>query len=266
VIDLHHEAAALAAWPTDERLRALQRIIPRARVDDALAQTGRDRTPCRRLPGWFMVWFMIALGLFSRDAYRQIFRGLQVFRPGGIPGRSTRCEARQRLGVAPLRALASQVVALLGRPETPGAFYRGMRTMAVDGFVLKVADTPANERAFGRPGSGRAPGAFPQVRVLARCETGSHVLWKWLSKSLRAAEITMVPFLLRFLQPDMLRWWDRHFLTFATVSAAKPICSHASPPIASSPRSNTCPMARTWPSGIPAPPLGDAIATACWCA
>jgi hypothetical protein len=226
VIDLHHEAAALAAWPTDERLRALQRIIPRARVDDALAQTGRDRTPCRRLPGWFMVWFMIALGLFSRDAYRQIFRGLQVFRPSGIPGRSTRCEARQRLGVAPLRALASQVVALLGRPETPGAFYRGMRTMAVDGFVLKVADTPANERAFGRPGSGRAPGAFPQVRVLALCETGSHVLWKWLSKSLRAAEITMVPFLLRFLQHDMLRWWDRHFLTFATVSAVRARQAH----------------------------------------
>lgn len=221
MIDLHQETAALAAWPTHERLRALQRIIPRARVDDALAQTGRDRTHCRRLPGWFMVWFMIALGLFSRDAYRQIFRWLQVFRPGGIPGRSTLCEARQRLGVAPLRALAAQVVALLGRPETPGAFYRGMRTMAIDGFVLNVADTPANERAFGRPGSGRAPGAFPQVRVLALCETGSHVMWKWLIKSLRSAEITMAPALLRFLQPDMLLLWDRHFLTHATVSAVR---------------------------------------------
>nr|WP_245232732.1 transposase domain-containing protein [Thiorhodococcus minor] len=186
---MHQETAAVAAWPTDERLRALQRIIPRARVDDALAQTGRDRTHCQRLPGWFM----IALGLFSRDAYRQIFRCLQVFRPGGIPGRSTLCEARKRLGVAPLRALAAQVVALLGRPETPGAFYRGMRTMAIDGFVLNVADTPANERAFGRPGSGRAPGAFPQVRVLALREPGSHVMWKWLIKSLRSAEITMAP-------------------------------------------------------------------------
>ena len=223
---LHQEAAALAALPTDERLRALQRIIPRARVDAALAQTGRDRAHCRRLPGWFMVWFVIALGLCCRDAYRQVFRWLQVFRPGGIPGRSTLCEARRRLGVAPLRALAAQVVALLGCPETPGAFYRGMRTMAVDGFVLNVADTPANERAFGRPGSGRAPGAFPQVRVLALCETGSHVLWKWLIKSVRSSEITMVPFLLRFLQPDMLLLWDRHFLTHATVSAVRARQAH----------------------------------------
>lgn len=226
MINLHQETAALASWPTDERLRALQRIIPRARVDAALAQSGRDRTHCRRLPGWFMVWFMIALGLCCRDAYRQIFRWLQVFRPGAIPGRSTLCEARQRLGVAPLRALAAQVVALLARPETPGAFYRGMRTMAVDGFVLNVADTPANARAFGRPGSGRAPGAFPQVRVLALCETGSHVMWKWLIKSLRSAEITMAPFLLRFLQPDMLLLWDRHFLTHATVSAVRARQAH----------------------------------------
>ncbi|MEA1052003.1 transposase domain-containing protein [Lamprobacter modestohalophilus] len=158
MIDLHQETAAWAACPTHERLRALQRIIPRARVDDALAQTGRDRTHCRRLPGWFMVWFMIALGLFSRDAYRQIFRWLQVFRPGGIWALNA-VRGAPACGGAAARA-GAQVVALLGRPETPGAFYRGMRTMAIDGFVLNVADTPANERAFGRPGSGRAPGPF----------------------------------------------------------------------------------------------------------
>ncbi len=42
--------------------------------------------------------------------------------------------------------------------------------MALDGFTIDVADTPRNERAFGRPGTRRAPGAFPQARVLALCE------------------------------------------------------------------------------------------------
>jgi hypothetical protein len=130
VIDLRRETDALASWPTDERLRALQRIIPQARVEEVLAQTGHDRRMCKRLPGWFMVWFMIALGLCCRDCYRQIFRWLQPFRPGTVPGRSTLCEARKRLGVAPLRVLAEQVIRLLGRPDTPGAFYRGMRLMA----------------------------------------------------------------------------------------------------------------------------------------
>ena len=156
MIDIGTEVDALASWPTRERIRALKRIIPRARVEEVLARTGHDRARCRRLPGWFLVWFVIALGLFCRDCYRQVFRWLQPFRPGAIPPRSTLCEARQRLGVAPMRLLAEQVIRLQGKPTTPGAFHRGMRTMALDGFVVDLPDTPANERSFGRPGSGRA--------------------------------------------------------------------------------------------------------------
>src|SRR3954471_16772401 len=221
VIDIRQEPDALASWPTRERLRALKRIIPRAQVEDALVRCGRERAACPRLPGWFMVWFVIALGLFCRDCYRQVFRWLQPFRPNAIPPRSTFCEARHRLGVAPMRHLAEGTVRLLGRPETPGAFYRGMRTMALDGFVVDLPDTPANERAFGRPGSGRAPGAFPQARVLALCETGSHVLWRSLIKPCSRGEVPMAHYLLRFLQPDMLLLWDRNFLSYRTVAEVR---------------------------------------------
>ena len=43
MIDISKEADACASWPTRERLRALKRIIPRARVEEALARTGPDR-------------------------------------------------------------------------------------------------------------------------------------------------------------------------------------------------------------------------------
>src|SRR5919199_6665207 len=105
-IDISKEADACANWPTRERLRALKRIIPRADIEGVLRLTGKDRAHCRRLPAWFLVWFVIALGLFCRDCYRQVFRWLQPFRPNAIPPRSTFCEARHRLGVAPLRHLA----------------------------------------------------------------------------------------------------------------------------------------------------------------
>ncbi len=218
MIDIGKEGNAFASWPTQERLLALKRIIPRARVEEVLARTGQDRSFCSRLPGWFMIWFVIALGLFCCDCYRQVFRWLQPFRRGRTPGRSTFCEARKRLGIAPLRFLANQVIRLQGKPTTPGAFYRGMRTMALDGFVVDVPDTPANDRAFGRPGSSRAPAAFPQARVLALCETGSHVLWRFLIKPQSCGEVTMAHYLLRFLQKDMLLLWDRNFLSYQTVS------------------------------------------------
>src|SRR3954470_11025334 len=101
-----------------------------------------------------------------------------------------------------MRLLTEQVVRLQGTPTTPGAFYRGMRTMALDGFVVDVPDTPANERAFSRPGSGRAPTAFPQARVLSLCETGSHVLWRRLIKPCARGEVTMAHYLLRVDDSD----------------------------------------------------------------
>jgi Transposase DDE domain len=119
--------------------------------------------------------------------------------------------------VAPLRLLAHRVVRCRATPATAGAFYGGMRLMSLDGFVVDVPDTPDNARVFGRPGSGRAPGAFPQVRVLALCETGTHVLWRTLLKPCRRGEVTMAAYLLRFLREGMLLLWDRNFLSYALV-------------------------------------------------
>jgi hypothetical protein len=218
VIDIRKEADALASWPTPDRLRALKRILPRAHVEDILTRAGPDRSPCSRLPGRFMVWFVVALGLVSRDCYRQVFRWLQPYRPGAIPPRSTFCEARPRPGLAPLRLLARDVVRLLGRPATPGAFYRGLRLMALDGFTVDLPDTPKNDQAFGRPGGHRAPGAFPQARVLALCETGRHVLWRWRIKPCHTGEVPMAHRLLRYLRRDMRLLWGRNFLSYRTLT------------------------------------------------
>jgi hypothetical protein len=215
VIDKDVEIAV--RWSTAERLRALKRIVPRKAIAKVLRPSSGMHRFCRRLPRWFVVWFVIAMTLFGRDSYRQVFRWLQRFRKDGTPGRSTLCEARQSVGVAPLRQLAEEVIELQGQPDTPQAFYAGLRLMAWDSFVVDVADTPANERAFGRPGSGRSPGAFPQARVLSLCEVGTHVLWRSLIKPHRRSEVVMARYLVRFLEEHMLVLWDRGFLSYDLV-------------------------------------------------
>ena len=62
---LYTAAPALAQWPTAERLRALKRIVPRARVQDVLRRTGHAHRRYLRLPAWFMVWFVIALAYLA---------------------------------------------------------------------------------------------------------------------------------------------------------------------------------------------------------
>jgi hypothetical protein len=215
------DTGKLGQLPTAERIRALKRILPRAKVAAVLRQTGHAQRRYLRLPAWFMVWFVVGLGLFARDSYRQVFKWLQPFRRKGTPPRSTFCEARQRLGVAPMFRLAQQAIELRATPNTPGAYYRNLRLMALDGFVVDVADSEVNARVFGRPGSSRSPAAFPQARVLALCEVGTHVLWRTCIKPCRRSEVTMAPSLLRALQPDMLLLWDRGFLSFALVQQVR---------------------------------------------
>src|SRR6516164_9459009 len=85
----------------------------------------------------------------------------------------SRLVPEQRLGVAPLRQLFLETARPMATHLTVGAFYRGWRLMGLDGTVFDVPDTPANAQTFGRPTTGRAEGAFPQVRLLALCELGS---------------------------------------------------------------------------------------------
>jgi Transposase DDE domain/Insertion element 4 transposase N-terminal len=211
------EAARLASWSTRQRLTALKRIIPLKKVKAALRRAGRGQTFCPRTCDGFMVWFVVALGLFCTDCYRQLYRWLVPWKKGDVPGRSTLCEARQRLGVRALVVLAAEVIQLLARPATPGAFYDGLRLMAVDGFKVNLADTPVQDRVFGRPSNGRSPGGFPQAQVLGLVEAGTHVFWRWLIKGCHVEETRMVPPLLQHLQADMLLLWDRGFASFALV-------------------------------------------------
>jgi Transposase DDE domain len=83
--------------------------------------------------------------------------------------------------------------------------------MAVDGTPLDVADTPENARAFGRPTTHRGPGAFPQLRLVARTETGTPALCDVVLRPFRGGEAPAARHLLRAVGPGMLLLWDRGF-------------------------------------------------------
>ena len=110
-------------WPCADRIAAIRQLLPKADLDRVLADGTRPERYCRRLPGWFVLWFVVAIGLFSRDSYRQVFKWPQPFRPNGTPGRSTLCMARLRPGVAPLYPLLERAISLPSEPSTPGCFH-----------------------------------------------------------------------------------------------------------------------------------------------
>jgi hypothetical protein len=195
----------------------LTRTFPPELVDRVVAKTGRAEQRQRLLPARVVVYYTLAMCLYAQVGYEEVMRllveGLAwMGRWRGawqVPDKSSIARARARLGPGPLRELFVEVARPLATPATKGAWYRGLRLMALDGTTLDVADTPANAAAFGRPGGGRDQGAFPQVRLLGLVECGTHAVVDAVMGGLHLGETSLAPSLARSLGPGMLLLADQ---------------------------------------------------------
>ena len=84
--------------------------------------------------------------------------------------------------------------------------------LSLDGTTLDVPDTPANAAAFGRPPSSRGEqAAFPQVRLLAVAECGTHAIIQATIGPLTSGEVTLAPQVFGVLGLGVLLLADRGF-------------------------------------------------------
>ena len=199
-------------------------MFPPELVDRVVAEAGRVEQRHRLLPARVVVYYVLAMALFADASYEEVMRTLveglswssgwrQVWE---VPAKGSIFKARSRLGREPLRLLYEAVARPLASEATRGAFYRQWRLMSLDGTCLDVADTPANEQAFGRPGTGRGQGvgAFPQLRLVALSETGTHAICAASMGPLSSGENALADALLPRLEPGMLCLADRGFYSF----------------------------------------------------
>ena len=222
-----------AGWvkpQTDQRLSdhislgVLTRVFPPELVDRVVAEAGRTQQRQRLLPARVVVYYVLGLALFSQASYEEVMRHLVEglawasgwARAWNVPTKAALSRARARLGPEPLQALFCAVAAPLAAPPTEGAWYRGWRLMSLDGTCVDVADTPANEAAFGRPGSGRGTGtgAFPQVRLVGLAECGTHALVEVAVGPCTTSEQALARDVVDTFRPGMLVLADRGFYGF----------------------------------------------------
>jgi hypothetical protein len=209
-------------------LEALEAAIPDAAVEAAIEATGTRERRRRRLPTHLVVTLVVAMGLWAagsmRHALAEVVAGWREGVAGErgawrLPSTAAIVQARRRAGARLLRELFRAVAGPIATAATRGAFLGGLRLMAIDGTTLDVADTPENARAFGRPTThrGRGAGAFPQVRVVALIETGTHAICDAVLRPFRCGEAPAALRLLRSVRPGMLLLWDRGFHSYEMV-------------------------------------------------
>jgi hypothetical protein len=209
----------------------LTRVFPPELVDAVVAETGRVQRRQRLLPARVVVYYVLAMALFADCSYEEVMRQLVeglAWASGwrqewSVPSSAAIAKARRRLGPRPLELLYGAVARPVGSEATRGAFYRGLRLMSIDGTTLDVADTPQNAEAFGRPGSSRrvGGGAFPQLRVVALSETGTHAICDVALGPCASAENALADELVGSLEQGSLCLADRGFYSFERFQTAR---------------------------------------------
>ena len=220
------------------------------------ANAGNARNGQRLLPAHVVMYYVLALNLFFGEAYeevmRQLVNGLRFLgnwrANWEVPSTSAISQARTRLGEAPMKLLFERIAVPMARAGTRGAWLRGLRVMAIDGLVLDVPATDENDKEFGRSGTAEAPSPFPQVRLVAVGECGTHGSWTPRSARSRTGEQTLAGQLIARFTPGMLVLADRNFYSYqawqqAVATGAR--CCGGSRRACGYPCWNGCPTAPT---------------------
>ena len=202
----------------------LTRVFPPDLVDEVIAAAGRTEQRHRSLPARVMAYFAIGMGLYSQGSYEDVLSQLTdglSWASGWedtftLPSKSAIFQARARLGAKPLAALFKRVAKPIGAPGTPGVWLAGRRMVAIDGTVLDLADTVENEEFFGRPGVNKGEkAAFPQARIVALAECGTHAMFDVEVGGCSTSEMALAEPLLDRLEPGMVLLADRGFYSYA---------------------------------------------------
>ncbi|WP_072951059.1 IS4 family transposase [Rhodococcus koreensis] len=201
----------------------LTRVFPASLVDEVIAACGRREQRSRTLTARVTAYFSIGMALNSEASYEEVFEQLtdglswssgwsQSWSP---PTKSAIFQARSRLGYEPVRELFRRVARPLADTDTPGSWLAGRRLVALDGTCLDLPDTPANAEHFGRPASSRGEkSAFPQARLVAIAECGTHAVFDAAIGPCRTSERELAHDLMDTLEPGMLLLADRGLYGF----------------------------------------------------
>jgi transposase IS4-like protein/DDE family transposase len=202
----------------------LTRVFPPDLVDEVIGEVGRTEQRHRTLPARVMAYFAIGMALYSDGSYEDVLSQLtdglswssgwqEAFLP---PSKSAIFQARARLGAEPLAALFARVAKPLATAATPGSWLAGRRLVAIDGCCLDVADTVENATFFGRPGVNKGErSAFPQARVLALAECGTHAIFDAVVGPYTSSELALAGDLIDRCEPGMLLLADRNFSSYS---------------------------------------------------
>lgn len=199
------------------------RLIPRELVDKALTEQDRSNRRHRQLPDHLVVYFVILMAMFMDHSYLHILEKLGhtlSWLQGAVDELeavtvSAVVQARQRIGLAPLKSLFKLFALPLASEATPGAFFHGLRLVVIDGSTFTVEDSVSNAKTFGRSANQQGSSGTPKVHCVALLEYATRVFIDVIFGPYQgSSEKSLSLQLLGRLQPGMLCLGDRLYPSY----------------------------------------------------
>jgi len=198
----------------------LAETLPMALVKSVLEKNGKRTLRGRKLPREFLVYYVIAMALFSnvniRSVLKALLEGLSFLFPSVCLGAA--CEAaisqgRERLGAGVMKDLFDLVCKPVAAKDSRGAWYRGWRLVAIDGSHFDLPDEKAVAEEFPKHSNG-IESPYPQLRFVALVELGTRCMFAVAQGNDNDSEKRLAERVIPRLGPDMLLLGDRYHMGY----------------------------------------------------
>src|SRR5450755_4238994 len=159
--------------PGHVTLGLLEAYLPAGEIEELVEDFGCAEERQRLLPAAMTVRLLVAMTLMPDAPVPEVtlrLAGLLACLPWARPWHAPGTEAvTRRLDKIPaelFEALFWLAAGPIAGPGEPGMRWRGLLLCAMDGFQVRVPDTPANREYFGSSGTADNSSPYPQVRAV----------------------------------------------------------------------------------------------------
>jgi hypothetical protein len=211
-------------------LGLLQEVLPVTHIEELLDTYQKWEQHERKLNMVAIVYWLLGLHLYPHLSQRAVYArqvgGLRAIRDDvaeSIPCKSAFSYRRAQLGSELMEELFARVAGPQATEHTPGAFWKGMRLLALDGTVESVPDTPDNRESFRySTDDEQSHSPFPQARLVLVIECATHLICDAEISPCRQAEANSLRLLLeRWKWEGSLVLWDSGFHSSEAIFALR---------------------------------------------
>jgi hypothetical protein len=195
-------------------LGELTQIVPFDMIDEVLAETRTVQARVRDLPSRVVVYLLLAGCLFADLGYGQVWHRLTSGLHGldmATPTTGAMCQARRRIGIAPLKALFDLLRGPAAGIATTGTRWRGLLVCAIDGTTMTAPDSTANLTSCTKHAGNHGGSGYPLIRVLVLVACGTRTIIDAVFGTTAVGETTYTHQLLPSMRTDMIVLLDRNF-------------------------------------------------------